>query len=143
MSEEKSLTKVDPRTGLVITVKAPIEKVRPPDPKSLSLIGQIAGPNPNVVNLRDHPEYAGMDLVTTDDASSITFGEGEQNGRKSSYLMMVCWITPPGQKPEQGKAIVLRTGAGNVYDRVAEAWVKGAFPIKGTLRKGGRAWFLD
>lgn len=138
-----ALTKVDPHTGKSVTIAPPMSELRPPDEKLIRDISKVAGANPAVLNLRDHPEFAGCALITTNDPNAIAFTDSDQDGKRSSYLIVTCWIVAPGQKPEPGKAVLLRTGASNVYNRIAEAWIKGQLPVKGTLRKGGRAWFLD
>jgi hypothetical protein len=131
--------RVDPRSGLAIRIKTAEDMAIPPDPKSVSPIDKVAGKNPPVANLRDHPEWAGMDLYITD----VRFGEGEVNGKHSDYFIAVAFVCAPGKKPAKENFVLLRTGADNVYQRIAEAYVKNALPVKGTLRRGGRAWFLD
>lgn len=138
---DQTTSKTDPRTGVVVKYAPPLEELRPPDSKIISDISKVAGANPSVVNLRDNNSFAGMELLTTEREDLVAFGEGDQGGKKSNYVMVTCWVYAPGTKP--GKAILLRTGAGNVYNRIAEAYVKGALPVRGTLRKSGRAWFLD
>jgi hypothetical protein len=131
--------RLDPVTGKMIKYKTPEALATPPDLGSVSAISKIAGKNPPVANLRDHPEWNGMDCYITE----VHFGEGEVNGRHSDYFVASAFICPPGGKPSKDNFVLLRTGAGNMYERVSAAFVMNALPIKGTLRKGGRAWFLD
>ena len=131
--------RLDPISGKMIMFKTAEQMATPPDMQAVSKISQVAGANPPVANLRDHPEWAGMDCYITE----VHFGEGEQNGKQSDYFVATAFICAPGQKPKPDNFVLLRTGAGNIYNRIAEAFVKNALPIKGTLRKGGRAWFLD
>lgn len=136
MADSKQ-TVVSPDGSVVPYVKhVEIEKI---DMKRVSNINAVAGKNPMAVNLRDHPEFAGMDLYVQD----VTFHEGTGDGKKTLFLVASGRICAPGGDPNKVEPMVLITGASNVFDRIAYASAQGAFPIKGTLRKSGRAWFLD
>lgn len=134
-SPEKTV--ISPDGTIVPFVKhAELEKI---DMKHVNNINQVAGKNPLSVNLRDHPEFSGMDLYVQE----VTFHEGTGDGKKTLFLVATGRICAPGGDPNKVEPVVLITGASNVFDRVAVAAAAGAFPIKGTLRKSGRAWFLD
>lgn len=111
----------------------------PPDLKTVTNVSQVAGKNPPACNLRDHDELSGMDVYIVDCA----FGSGDQNGRPSPFVVIKGFVTSPGKAPTEENAMVIVTGADNVYQRVALAFADHMLPIRGTLRKSGRAWFLD
>lgn len=137
--EDKSnRTYADPKTGEVIVFKAPVA-ITPPKRNTLTDINKVAGKNPAAINLRDHPEFAGMELIVAD----VRLTSGEISGHKTNYAIIACFLVTPGKEPTKDDFRMLITGADNVYDRVVEAVLANALPISGTLRHSGRAWFLD
>lgn len=140
MAEPKAVTNqiVDARTGEVIVLKQEAN-FQPPDPRTVSDVNKVVGKNPPAINLRDHPEFAGMEITVMD----VRFTGGDIGGKKTTYMVAACFITAPGRKATQEDFRVVITGADNVMQRIAAAYAQGALPIKGTLRKAGRAWFLD
>jgi hypothetical protein len=129
---------VDARTGAIVEVRG-INTLTPPDMKSVSRIDKVAGKNPAAANLRDHPEFSGMELVAVD----AKFGSGEISGRSTAFVVIAGFLFKPGDKPSAENAVTLITGADNVYARLAMAYSTDSFPIAGTLRKSGKAWFID
>lgn len=135
-NEVKQLT--DARTGALIRV-SPAQALTPPDLKTVKRVDAVAGKNPAAANLRDHPEFSGMEFYVTD----AKFGTGDISGRSTAFVVMLGYLVKAGDKPKEDNLVTIITGADNVYARIAQAYVKEAFPIVGTLRKSGRAWFLD
>lgn len=129
---------VDARTGEVILIKDQTD-FQPPDPRTVSDVNKVVGKNPPKANLRDHPEYSGMEITIMD----VRFTGGDIGGKKTTFMVAPAYITVPGRKATQEDFRMLITGSDNVIGRVAAAFAKGALPIKGTLRLSGRAWFLD
>lgn len=129
---------IDRTTGEAIVVRER-GALTPPDPKALTPIAKAAGANPPAINLRDHPEFHGMEMQVVD----VQFRSGEIGGRKTTFMLAACYVVKPGAKATQDDYRVVLTGADNVMARVMEAVATNALPIKGTLRKAGRAWFLD
>ena len=125
---------------------APIVRVKPQDYqidlKHVNNIAEICGDNIHAVSLRDHPEFNGMDLVVT---PAVEWGGGMIDGNKTAFVKAGCFLLNPGAKEARKEnAILLITGSENIYDRIAAAsQVEGGLPMRGTLRKAGRAWFLD
>lgn len=117
MSEK---TKVDPRTGEVITAGGKFDITKPPDPKTVSDINTVAGKNPRAVNLRDHPELDGMELYVGD----VKFGSGDIGGKHTTYCVMAGFVCAPGKKPTEADAVMIITGADNIYSRIAQAYVE-------------------
>ncbi len=132
--------KVNPETGEVTQVIEYREKSAPlaiPDMKTVNTVQQVAGKNPPGVNLKDHPEYDGLNFIVIR-ARIATGSEG------NSFIIATGFIHPANVTPTiEDHAVTLITGAGNVFERIVYAMEQNAFPIAGTLRRGGRAWFLD
>ena len=125
--------------GRVLSMRM-IEPVAIPDMSTVTEVSDALGNNPVMVNLRDHPEFAGMKLVV----GRATFTNGLIDGRVTDFVIIEGFIMPPSQKqPTDENRILLSTGAGNVYTRCAQAFTANLFPFAGLLRHAGRAWFLD
>jgi hypothetical protein len=125
--------------------EGPIIRTKPQnyeiDLKKIKKVEEICGNNIHAVSLRDHPEFNGMDLIVT---PAIEWGEGMVDGNKTAFVKAGCFLIKPGAKEARPEdAILLITGSENVYDRIAEAQQAGGLPMRGSLRKAGRAWFLD
>lgn len=138
MSNEQKQV-IDARTGAVIPVNTGISRLVPPDMKSVTPVDKVAGKNPAAANLRDHPEFSGLQCTIVD----AKFGTGDISGKSTAFVVIACFLHQAGSKPKEEDARVLITGSDNVYARVAQAYGQNAFPITGVLRKSGRAWFLD
>jgi hypothetical protein len=109
--------------------------------KGIKNISEVSGDNVHAVSLRDHPEFQGMDLIVTSD---VHWGEGMIDGNKTAFVKAGCFLIPHGAKEvKKEDAVLLITGSENIYDRIADAQQAGELPVRGTLRKAGRAWFLD
>lgn len=106
----------------------------PPDPRSVTPIKSIAGHNPAAMNLRDHPELDGMKIIV----ESARMADGETK----PYVILKAWVYV-GDAPEADNACVVVTGSENIVERMLLAISNDALPVSGTLRKSGRAWFLD
>lgn len=111
----------------------------PPAMSSVTPVQKVSGQNTAKVNLRDNPELNGMTIIVTD-ARLNAEGSAEY---AQPYLVAKCFIFPPSREATPEDARVLVTGSGNVYERLLDCKMNNAFPISGTLRKSGRAWFLD
>lgn len=122
-------------TGEVITYREPVTALAVPDMSTVTEVQAVAGKNPPGVNLKDHPEYDGLSLIVT--RARIASGEDGE------YIIATGFVFPETVKPTMDHAVTIITGSENVYNRVVAAMEQNAFPIKGRLRKGGRAWFLD
>lgn len=129
---------IDSRTNEQIVVHEP-SALKPPDPKTVSDINAVAGSNPPAVNLRDHPEFNGKEFTVVD----VRFTSGETGGKKTTYMVAAGYLCNKGEKPSEKNFVVLLTGSSNVLTRVMQAFSQNALPVKGTLRLGGKAWFLD
>lgn len=105
----------------------------------VSDINKVAGKNPVAFNLRDHPEFSGMDCYVT----GAELHSGTLDGNMTTYVVAGVRICGPGGDPNKVEPGIMMTGSSNVFDRIVAAMEANAFPVKGTLRKSGRAWFLD
>lgn len=136
---------VDPSTGEIVQVKISKSVFKPPKAGAVTPIDQVAGKNPPAVNLKDHPEFSGMELTIMD----AKWKKSTLGGHLDTYLLLACFITTPGTQPKESDYVILMTGAENVQARIADAEMAAGegspYPLKGILRasKGGRAWFLD
>ena len=152
MSDPKSntaISKVDPHTGKVLTARGPLDQIKPPKKEEVTAISAAVGKNLPVNKFEDHPDWNGMDLVTVNDPFLFAFQDGlpDDNGKKTEFVTFVAWVCPPGKQPE-GEACMIRTGARNVYERLLNAYINDALPIRGSLRyvptrRGKNAIFLD
>ena len=108
-----------------------------PDMSEVKEVSKVAGSNPRGVNLRDHPEFDGLNFICVG-------GRITRNAEGDSFIIATGFIYPDGVKPTlEDHAVTLVTGSGNVFERIVIAMQEVAFPIKGKLRRAGRAWFLD
>ncbi len=144
-----AISKVDPRTGKVLTLRGALNSLKPPKAQEISPIGQVAGKNLPINKFEDHLDWNGMDLVTVNDPTLFAFQDGipNEHGERSEFVTFVGWVCPPGKQPD-GEAMLIRTGARNVYERILTAYMMDALPIRGTLRyvattRGKHAIFLD
>lgn len=113
-----------------------------PSREEVTDIKQISGVNPPFSSLKNHPEYNGMKiLVMHAELKNGTIPDA--SGAVQDYVLMACAVFPPSRQPSQDDVQIIATGAGNVFTRVKDAIVAGVFPIEGTLRNAGRAWFID
>lgn len=129
---------VDPTTGEVLpSTETNLSII--PDPKTVTSINKVAGKNPLAINLRDHPEFSGKEFLCV----AARFSDGDIGGKKTNFIIAAGFVYTQGQKPTAENAVILITGSSNVYNRLAEAASKNTLPVVGTLRLGGRAWFLD
>ena len=108
--------------------------VQPPDMATVSSINTVAGKNQRGMNLRDHAELDGLNILIV----GARLAEGEQ----STYVVMRCYVYA-GDKPQADNLAVIVTGSENIVERLAVCIESNAFPVLGKLRKGGRAWFID
>jgi hypothetical protein len=131
----------DPNTGEVTIIQVPRASTvaKLPDMKNLKSVREVAGKNPPAVNLRDHPEFNGLNCI---------MGDGKINpGEEGDYYIGVCFIFPDSvtldEENKDDYAFTLMTGSSNILDRYITAKESGSLPMIGTFRKAGRAWFLD
>lgn len=96
---------------------------------------EVLGPRPEYVNLKDHPEMDGKTIAVC----NLKYSSGEYG----EFVFMGCLILDDNQKPV--KAVVIMTGAADVFGRVAMASnvIAAGTPLIGTLHNVGRAWVLD
>jgi hypothetical protein len=113
-----------------------------PPRKEIKSAREVAGKNPTLVNLKDHPEFDGQNIVIF----SGTVAQGDQ----SNYVLCVSMIYPDSVDPwmmtdeqREDYTYIVSTGSANVMDRVQTAIASGTLPFSGKLRRGGRAWFID
>jgi hypothetical protein len=146
MATKKSKTEiVNQDTGEITVVRGARKAFAIPDPKTITPINEVAGKNPAAVNLRDHPEFNGMEAIVMD----ARFNDSTLGGKKGTYLVAACYIVSPGSAPKEENFTIIMTGSENVQGRIADALLiaeeqgGSPFPLKGTLRNAGRAWFLD
>lgn len=107
---------------------------RIPSPDQITPMATVAGRNPRGMNLKDHPELDGLNLIMT----AARFVEGENN----TYVVMQGWAFV-GESPTDDERCVIVTGSENIVERMAVVVAANAFPVSGKLRKSGRAWFID
>lgn len=115
-----------------------------PAPEQITQVEHLSGKNPKLENFRDHPSWDGQvitilraELHPGTIADPIT-------GEIKDYFILAALIYPEDVEPnpeEHGHLIA--TGSGNIMARLSDAVTEKAFPIQGTLRKSGRAWFID
>lgn len=114
--------------------------VKVPDTRTITPIEKVAGENTPHFNLRDRPEFNGQKIVVVDAVFNV---EGSPEFGAKPYCTMKCFVYPPSREPQPSDFRTVTTGADNVYSRILDAKNAKAFPTLGTLRKSGRAWFID
>lgn len=125
--------------GTIVPFKQHAAAIAKVDRKTVSRINDVAGKNPLAFNLRDHPEFSGMDIYVMD----ATFKQGTLDGNQTTYVLATVRICAPGADPNEVEPGIMMTGSSNVFDRIVAAMQANALPVVGTLRKSGRAWFID
>lgn len=130
-----SAKNVNPKTGEIIPAR-----FMPPSKEAVTKVARVAGKNIEKLNLRDHPELSGMNIVVSE-ARVNAEGSAEYGNRP--FVVMVAWVYPQGREPEPDDIRMVVTGADNIYFRMLEVIEQKAFPVSGVLRKSGRAWFID
>jgi hypothetical protein len=95
------------------------------------------GPRPEFMNLKDHPELDGVSIAVC----NVKFTSGEYG----DFCFLGALILSVSDNPKPVKAVVIMTGASDVFARVAMCSniINNGTPVIGTLRKVGRAWVLD
>ena len=130
--------KADPKTGEIITISP---KYQFPAEAAVTPVQKVSGKNILHINLRDHPELNDLHIVIAAAGFNMD-GSPEYNSKP--YCTLICWVWPKTREVDMVADLrSISTGAGNVFDRTLDAQNANAFPISGTLRKSGRAWFLD
>lgn len=129
--ESKDVTVYIPKRGLAL-----------PDPKTIKTAREVAGKNPPLKNLKDHPEFDGQKIIIT--------GVRQAVGDMGTYVLCTALVYPESVDPYKLTAAqvedygcIISTGSENFVDRVLTAVSSDSLPMAGTLRRGGRAWFLD
>lgn len=124
------------------SIYIPRKGITLPKKDQINSAAKVAGKNPPLKNLKDHPEMDGMNVIIGD----VTLCQGDQ----SNYVMCPAFVFPDSVDPWKLKeeelqdyACTISTGSANFMDRVLIAADQKAFPLAGKLRRGGRAWFLD
>lgn len=130
---EKSVA--NPKTGEIIPAR-----FLPPAKEAITKIARVAGKNIEKLNLRDHPELNGHNIIISE-ARVNAEGSAEYGNRP--FVVMVAWVFQQGREPEPDDVRMVVTGSDNIYFRVLDAINAKALPISGVLRKSGRAWFID
>lgn len=125
--------------GVLVPFKSHAAEIAKIDRAAVSNINDVAGRNPAAFNLRDHPEFSGMEMYVQD----ATFKQGVIDGNTTTYVLATVRICAPGADPNSVEPGIIMTGSSNIFDRIVAAMQANALPIKGLLRKSGRAWFLD
>lgn len=128
---------VDKKTGEISEnpPQVPGRAIQKPRLAGALTVSQVAGENPTVFNLRDHPEFDGQKIAI------VNFKESA--GEFGPFVILDVW-TVDGQN-EADKHIIIMTGSENVYARVLSCQdsIKSGAPVIGTLRNSGDAWFID
>lgn len=128
--------KVNTETGEIITVTP---RFQLPAKGTIKRVSEVAGKNPEMVNLRDHPEFDGRDCMI--------FSARIAAGDYGDYAITTAAVYPADvELTEENKdqyIILLSSGSENFLERVIATMQADAFPILGTLRNAGKAWFLD
>lgn len=113
-----------------------------PDPKTIKTTREVAGKNPVLKNLKDHPEMDGQNVIVTSVRPAV--------GDMGQYILCGAFVYPDSVDihkltPDQVQdyACILSTSSENFMDRVLTAVSSDSLPMIGKLRRGGRAWFLD
>lgn len=127
--------KTDPKTGEIVPAR-----LLPPPLKTITSIARVSGKNIQKLNLRDHPELSGMNIIVTE-ARFNPEGSAEYGNRP--YVVMLAFVFQQGREATPDDARMIVTGADNLYWRMQDAVAAKALPISGVLRKSGRAWFID
>ena len=137
---------VNNTTGEIVMVRgASAKNMKPPKRKDVTSIDSVAGKNPPAVNLKDHPEFSGREIIIME----AKFKASTLGGDNKSYVLLACYMPAPGKEATDQDFVIIITGSENVQARIADAEISAGegspYPITGTLRtsKGGRAWFLD
>lgn len=133
MSKEES-KKVEvyiPKRGLAL-----------PDKKTVNTVKDVAGKNPVLKNLRDHPEFDGQNIIITSVRQAV--------GDMGAYVLCTSIVYPDSVDPYKLSAeeledygCIISTGSENFVDRVLTAVSSDSLPMIGRLRRASRAWLLD
>jgi hypothetical protein len=115
-----------------------------PSEDEITPVETLSGKNPKLENFRDHPEWDGHTIIVLHAELKPGTIADPVTGEIKDYFIMAALIYPEGVTPDPEKhGHLLGTGSGNIMARVSDAVTEKAFPIRGTLRKSGRAWFID
>ncbi len=130
-----STKNIDPKTGEIVPAR-----FLPPAKETITRVARVAGRNIEKINLRDHPELSGMNILISE-ARVNAEGSAEYGNRP--FVVMAAWVFPQNREPEPDDVRMVVTGADNIFFRMLEVIEQKAFPVSGVLRKSGRAWFID
>ena len=124
-------------------VYVPVRSITKMPPRNtVKTARDIAGKNPPLNNLKDHPEFDGLNCMI--------FAGVVAQGDQSNYVLCPAIIYADSVDPwsltdeeREDMTVILSTGSANFMDRVQTAIATNGFPFVGKLRRAGRAWFLD
>lgn len=129
------------------TASKAVVKINPafilPKREQITQVSDVSGKNPEYSSLKDHAEWNGFKILVISAEIKAGTIPDQVTGEIKDYCLMVAAIYPPSREPEQSDVRVVATGAGNVFQRVKDAILEKQLPVEGTLRKSGRAWFVD
>ena len=77
-------------------------KIVPPDMRTVSTIDKVAGKNPPLYNLKDHPEFSGMNVVFMD----MKINRGDTG----EYMIAPAYVFADGKSPKDVDPIYICTG---------------------------------
>lgn len=129
----KPQAEIDQQTGEIISKPASAPVL--PSLKDARRVEEIAGIQPEYINLKDHPELNGCEIAIV--AVSVAAGEFGKYVKLGVYKIENGEVNPV--------PFVIMTGAENVYARALAIQddATSETPVLGVLRQVGDAWLLD
>lgn len=123
---------VNPETG---EISAPAQNERLPELGKSRRVTDIAGVQPEYINLKDHPELSGQTIAIV----KVLMTTGEFG----DYVKIGCYKVLDGAAV--APPFVIMTGSENVLARAlaVQDWASSESPVLGVLRQVGDAWLLD
>lgn len=132
------------KNAVVPANKTALKMFKVPAEDEITEVETLSGKNPKLENFRDHPEWNGFNIIILGAELKPGTIADPITGEIKDYYIMAALVYPEGAKPDpEQHGHLLGTGSGNIMARVSDAVTEKAFPVRGKLRKSGRAWFID
>lgn len=115
-----------------------------PSEDQITEVESLSGKNPLLENIKNNPNWSGQKIIILDAQFHKGTQANPETGEISDYYICPALVYPDGVQPNaEEHGHLLSIGASNIFARISDAVTERAFPIRGTLRKSGRAWFID
>lgn len=133
--------------SITVNGRNPYDLIKDIQNVEIATTEEVSGKNPPKFNLKEHPEVNGYTLLVL----GGEFRESEKYDNKNGFYFIGAALVYPSNvdiksltiDERKSYAVTLMTGADNVVTRLYDAYKLGRFPVAGTLRAEGDAWFLD